>query len=368
MAKINVLFDNIDYSIDEYAFADASAELKSHLSSVMNGSGSVIDFDGLSYSIDSVKLQNATTDFVQHLGTIYGSGRKVVVGGVEYGIDSAKTQDAIDDLHDTLGELKEIEEPITLATASWEKIAEISQSGQAANYFSIGETKTLTLTDVFGNTEEITVAIADFNHDDLADGSGKAGITFVAMTLPKKTTAWGSDYSGCYYYDPYNSKYTSDSLVHYELEGGSFSIMTQFPSDLRKALKTVNKIYDKSYTKGDTDVHGFKVWALSLDELGCDSNTSGYKSANYDVLGERYPIFPVVKNYTTLAQMSNKLPIAYDASGKAVGYHTRHGYKTSSGGSSVRVIGVTELGTYNMLEGQYVTTKTAYNLRFGFCV
>jgi len=63
---------------------------------------------------------------------------------------------------------------ITLETASWEEINQIAQSGKASEYFYVGETKKMTLT----TGEVITFVILGFDHDDLADGSGKAKITF----------------------------------------------------------------------------------------------------------------------------------------------------------------------------------------------
>ena len=72
MAKINVNFNNKTYSIDESALQNATDALKSHLSTVMNGSGASIKLGGVSYNIDSTKLSAATNSFVSHLGTIAG--------------------------------------------------------------------------------------------------------------------------------------------------------------------------------------------------------------------------------------------------------------------------------------------------------
>jgi hypothetical protein len=47
------------------------------------------------YPIPDAVLAAHTADFVAHLGTIAGSGLKVVVGGVEYGVDSSKVSGAI---------------------------------------------------------------------------------------------------------------------------------------------------------------------------------------------------------------------------------------------------------------------------------
>ena len=105
MSKINISFNNNDYSVDTTALEAASAELKSHLSSVMNGSGATIKLGGVLYNVDSAKLSTATNAFISHLGTISGSGRKVQVNGVEYNVDSTKVAGAVSELEVVLGGL-----------------------------------------------------------------------------------------------------------------------------------------------------------------------------------------------------------------------------------------------------------------------
>lgn len=105
MEKTNIIFNDVNYSIDESSLSAAIAELKEHLSTTMNGSGTVIELDGVSYNIDSTKLTTAKNDFVTHLGTISGSGSKVTVGGVEYSIDSTKVSEAISALETVFGNL-----------------------------------------------------------------------------------------------------------------------------------------------------------------------------------------------------------------------------------------------------------------------
>lgn len=105
MAKTKIVFNNKNYNIDEASFATATAALKSHLSTVMNGSGATIKFGGTSYNIDQTKLSTATNEFVTHLGKIAGNGSKVNVGGIEYSIDSDKISGPISDLEAILGGL-----------------------------------------------------------------------------------------------------------------------------------------------------------------------------------------------------------------------------------------------------------------------
>ena len=105
MSKINISFNNTNYSIDESALSAASNALKSHLSTVMNGTGATINLGGVPYSIDSTKLSAATNDFTTYLGTISGTGYKVNVGGVEYGVGADKVSGAFTSLNVMLGDL-----------------------------------------------------------------------------------------------------------------------------------------------------------------------------------------------------------------------------------------------------------------------
>lgn len=105
MAKIDVNFNNKDYYIDEGSFSTATASLRSHLSTVMNGSGATVNLGGTSYNINSTKLSTERNTFVSHLSTIAGSGHKVVIGGVEYGVASDKVSGAISELETVLDNL-----------------------------------------------------------------------------------------------------------------------------------------------------------------------------------------------------------------------------------------------------------------------
>lgn len=102
---VNISFYDKNYNIDETAMSEATAKLQSHLTTVMNGSGSVVNLNGVSYNVDSTKLATATNNFVSYLGTIVGTGCTVIVNGVEYSIDSDKLSDSISDLEVVLGGL-----------------------------------------------------------------------------------------------------------------------------------------------------------------------------------------------------------------------------------------------------------------------
>lgn len=71
------------------------------------------------------------------------------------------------------GTLGAVSSGAKLSDYSWSEISAISKAGNAASTFALGDTKDITLT----TGEVITMQIIGFEHDDLADGSGKAGIT-----------------------------------------------------------------------------------------------------------------------------------------------------------------------------------------------
>lgn len=105
MAKTNISFNNKNYTIPDESLSTASASLRNHLSTVMNGTGATINLGGTAYSVDSAKLSAATNDFTSYLRTVAGTGYKVNVGGVEYGVDATKVAGAITELETVLGGL-----------------------------------------------------------------------------------------------------------------------------------------------------------------------------------------------------------------------------------------------------------------------
>jgi hypothetical protein len=66
-----------------------------------------------------------------------------------------------------------------LSTLSWATIGAIAGSGEAmSQFFAVGDKKLVELTAAVLGTSSFEVEILDFLHDDFADGSGKAPITF----------------------------------------------------------------------------------------------------------------------------------------------------------------------------------------------
>lgn len=84
MGKTNISFNNTNYSIGESSLSAATAALKSHLSTVMNGTGATVTLDGITYNIDATKLTAAEDSFAAYLDTIGGGDEPIVAAAGLY--------------------------------------------------------------------------------------------------------------------------------------------------------------------------------------------------------------------------------------------------------------------------------------------
>lgn len=224
------------------------------------------------------------------------------------------------------------EETKALQDLSWEEIAEISESGNAKDYWNIGDTKTFKF---YSST--FTAEIVGFDHDDLADGSGKAGISFISKNVAftafhniATTTYNKTTWAGCYARSEMNNALNNTSAME---------------SALASVVKTVIKKY---YDLNDSTVKTTedKMWAPSLSEIGCGSLADE---------GDRYEKYTSNKSVgSTYAELKK-----YDGGGTAQVWATRT--KTSSG---TKVYGVNISGVITTVTQGSSTASSG----FGFCI
>lgn len=164
------------------------------------------------------------------------------------------------------------EESKKLNDYSWADIAAFSADGTASTRFAIGDTKEINYYNASNKLVIGNAMIIGFNHDDLADGSGKAGITFWCDFMITTdgdrvfTAAW-------------NSTFTS-SLGYY--------VKNVLPNDISDvSLKSVIKEVTKSSLVADTTNSKpyanttDKFFCLSAAEIGCKDYTDGKKYAYF---------------------------------------------------------------------------------------
>lgn len=122
--------------------------------------------------------------------------------------------------------------------ASWDKIAEICESGSAAAHFSVGDTKTIQLKWAMDNSiTDVEIEIIGINHDDLADGSGKAGITIGTKNALSR-----------FYYLENGNVTLKNGWANSTLRSALHStVFNNLPADMTKHIKTVKKLSTTAY-------------------------------------------------------------------------------------------------------------------------
>lgn len=166
--------------------------------------------------------------------------------------------------------------PTLFGTLSWSEISEICETGNAAEQFSIGDEKKFTTDN--GATTYVARIVA-INHDDKADGSGKAGIT-IAIMRPNRVAYYTSKIA----YSNANSQfwYTGYGTKRDQIRDG---IYTPNCSELKNVVKTVNKStrYNNagSYSTG-TQTETFFIPSISdLSDTDLASDNVWYENCNH---------------------------------------------------------------------------------------
>lgn len=158
---------------------------------------------------------------------------------------------------------------VSLSSLSWAEIDEYAQMGVANQIFSVGDTK-----DVSVNGESLTFEIVGFNHDDLADGSGKAGITFGMKNLMANKRSMNSS-------DTNSGSYAGSVMNTYV--GTTF--YNGMPDEVRNVIKSVKKVTGNggsSNSWSGTRTDNFKTWLFSEEEVfGTKKYSVGNEGSKY---------------------------------------------------------------------------------------
>lgn len=153
-----------------------------------------------------------------------------------------------------------------LAAFTWPEIAALAESGEAAEIFKLGDTKTVDMT-VNGTVYLTEMQIVGFGHDDLADGSGKAGISFLCHTLPNITKAMSASTKT-------HNGYTTVTAGGWGLSDMrtylNETVFAGLPTELQNAIKEVTKKSDYGTSSIVYDVVD-KCWIPCCAEVGNES-------------------------------------------------------------------------------------------------
>lgn len=166
---------------------------------------------------------------------------------------------------------------VSFATDSWETIAAVAENGTASQFYSIGDTKNITISGV----GTITLEIADFDHDYLSGSTSasKAGISMITRDLLPATRQMNSSKTNV-------GGFPASALYDY-LNG---TILNGLPSDLRSALKTTYKWYGTGNNTTNGQWHGSKVW-IPLEYEMFGTTTLSPETEHSTGNARKYPIF-----------------------------------------------------------------------------
>lgn len=212
------------------------------------------DFANVAWTTRSISTSNPNTPYFM----LVDSSGNLTTGSIhyDYGISYAFC----------IGE-KDFSFNGTLQEATWEQIDYIARNGLGSRYFYVGQEKTITLS----TGEEITLVILGFNHDDLSDGSGKAGITFGMKDLFATTYRMNPD------------------GVYNEWENCEMRITTlnnfynNLPQDLKSVIKNVNKKSINGNLDSTISNISDKLWLLSnVEATGTLSNIYSEEGTQYE--------------------------------------------------------------------------------------
>lgn len=198
---------------------------------------------------------------------------------------------------------------VTFANSTWAEIAEISEAGNAASYFALGDTKTFTC-----NGKTYTAEIVGLNLDPLSDSTGKAGISCVITGY----------YSSTYKYHSSVVSWDSSNLRTY----CNGTIYNGIQDDLKAVIKQVVKYSAYKYSSVSTNDY---CWVPSAKEAGGSGSYEG----------------SAVK-YTPFDQTKRDINVNWHL--RTVNSNLYHNYVDTSGNI------------------KYETTLGAKYIRFGFCI
>ena len=228
-----------------------------------------------------------------------------------------------------------IPEPVAFATDSWATIASVAESGNAQQYYNVGDEKTIQLS----TGEDVTLVILGFDHDDLSDGSGKA-----AMTVGMKELL-ATEYR-------MNATNTNaGSWNNCEMRTLRMpTLLAQLPSDLQDVIKQVNKKTTAGEESDSIIVSADKLWLFARVEI------EGTTEAGYAGEGQQYEYWKTVKDGTVAADKIKKLS---NGDGAAAIWWLRS--PDTSGSMYFRAY-----GSLGGISGYY--PSNAHGVCFNFCI
>lgn len=143
---------------------------------------------------------------------------------------------------------------------SWRRVDEIANSGKARDFFALGATKK----DYMKNGFVATYQIIGFDHDDLADNSGKAHITWDMVDLYKDESAMRRDGSSVWWDDTDIRSFLNEDFKN--------AVSDDLAAIVKPVLKksadrsgNMQTTIDEFWLKSEQELYGRKFWSYGSE-------------------------------------------------------------------------------------------------------
>ena len=137
------------------------------------------------------------------------------------------------------------------ANNTWAAIIAACQSGSVPDSWAVGDSKTMTI-----NGSDYQIDIIGKNHDDYADGSGKAPLTFQIHDCYADTNRMNSSNTNSGGYD--STEMHTTTLP---------AILALMPSEVQAGIKQVNKLASAGSQSATIETIACKLFLLSEIEI-----------------------------------------------------------------------------------------------------
>lgn len=175
--------------------------------------------------------------------------------------------------------------PVDFATDSWATIASAAESGNAQQYYNVGDEKIIRLS----TGEQVTLVILGFDHDDLTSG-GKAGMTIGMKELLATTYRMNETSTNVGGWN--NSQMRTSTMA---------TLLGQLPSDLQAVIKSVNKKATAGGVSKTIKTSSDKLFLFSEVEI------DGTTNEGYSDEGMQYEYWKTIKDGTVAADRVKRL-------------------------------------------------------------
>ena len=170
------------------------------------------------------------------------------------------------------------------ANNTWEQIAEACHTRQVPESWAVGDKKTMTV-----NGTSYTIDIIGKNHDDYADGSGKAPLTF--------------QFNACYTtsYAMNNTDINSTGWMSSVMRQTNMpAILAKMPAEVQSAIREVTKKTSKGVSSSQIINTSDKLFLLSEIEA------AGTTGSSFDGEGSQYAYYAAGRSKAKKAGSSYK--------------------------------------------------------------